>query len=81
MGDHSYQFLSSPSLRKHTDTHVHIMKTTLAERRGDDLLFMGCLTMSDCPVGILNSKAVVPSESRKVILLGRSILKRRTFRV
>lgn len=60
----SYQFLISLSLRKHTVTHN---EKTLTETR--------CLTMSDCTLGTLYSKAVVPSESRKVILLGRSILK------
>lgn len=33
-----------------------------------------CLTMCDCPLGTLYSNTAVPSESRKVILLGRSIL-------
>lgn len=33
------------------------------------------LTMSDCPLGTLYSKAAAPSESRKDILPGRSILK------
>lgn len=32
--------------------------------------------MSDCPLGTLYSKAAAPSESRKVILPGRSILKK-----
>lgn len=35
---------------------------------------MKFLTMSDCPLGTLYSKAVVPSESRKIILVGRLIL-------
>lgn len=30
--------------------------------------------MCDCPLGTLYSNAAVPAESRKVILLGRSIL-------
>lgn len=33
-----------------------------------------CLTMCDCPLGTLYSNTAVPSESRKLILLGRSIL-------
>lgn len=33
--------------------------------------------MSDCALGTLYSKAVVPSESRKTILLGRPILNKR----
>lgn len=35
---------------------------------------MQSLTISDCSLGTLYSKAVVPSESRKAILLGRPIL-------
>lgn len=45
------------------------------EARGKDFLFLWCLTMSEFPLGTLYSKAVVPSESRKTILLGRPILK------
>lgn len=57
----------------HRYIHAHIMKTLLTDAWWFSFSRWS-LTMSDCPLGTLYSKAAAPSVPRKRILLGRAIL-------